>query len=64
MDEIKSQSNKKLQKHALMNKIETPSVYTFLAGAEHYVQDKKTQVWKPSDEGVEEMRDFCEENQL
>jgi len=38
--------------------------YACLSGAEHHKQDEETGIWMPSDEAVEEMRDFSKENRL
>lgn len=47
-----------------INGVSTIPAYTFLSGAEHHRLDKKTGVWHPSDEAVEEMREFCQEHRL
>lgn len=45
-----------------VNGVDTPAPYTFLSGAEHHRQIKSSGAWMPSDEGVEEMRDFSQEH--
>ena len=47
-----------------INGVRTIPAYTFLSGAEHHKLDKRTGVWHPSDEAVEEMREFCQEHRL
>ncbi|MDP4119870.1 MAG: hypothetical protein Q8876_02285 [Bacillota bacterium] len=34
-----------------------------LSGAEHFFQDDDTKIWHPSDDSVEEMRSWSQDNQ-